>query len=619
MSGSKVRVAVLAAPKGVKHLFTIGVLIACFLALQPHLTAISAQDLAGAVSRIAPQTWALALTVTALSFAALGAYDVMIHRWLNTGISTRRAAISGAGSIGVSQTVGFGLLSGTVARARLLPELSLFEVGRITATVGISFLGALAVVIALALVLHPGDRMGLGWIVPVGLGLGAMLVALSLVQPRWLPFRLPSLKVLGAVLAATVLDTLFAAVALWLLLPETAGITFGVLLPAFLIALAAGILSGTPAGLGPFEVTLLALIPTAPQADLLCAIVAFRLVYYGVPAVLAALVLLIGPGTTKTSTPPPKTAPVCRAEARLARLGEVSIEAHGPASHTVGRTGQCLVAVGPPTSGDVLTAPARDALAHQARREGLTPALYKSDARGTCLARKAGWSALHIADELVIDTAAFTLERPEVRRLRRKLRASQKAGVKISLAGPVLPVCEMTQVAQVWAKARGGERGFSMGRFAPDYVASQQVFLAHSGDRLVAFVTFNTCDQEWALDLVRFSDEAPDGTLYALISAAIEAAKVAKVPRLSLAAVQAGITAKIAARLNQKDGLAQFKTAFAPRRERRYLAAPSRFGLFCAGLDITRRIHRPVPLANSDAVHEVYDQFEFANPSHLPH
>jgi phosphatidylglycerol lysyltransferase len=98
-------------------------------------------------------------------------------------------------------------------------------------------------------------------------------------------------------------------------------------------------------------------------------------------------------------------------------------------------------------------------------------------------------------------------------------------------------------------------------------------------------------DGEWTLDLMRSGAETPDGTLYLLVAAALRQAGVEGVPRLSLAAVPEatfglrGPLARLAGRLTHTShGLEQFKQAFHPRWERRYIAAPGRIRLvFGAG------------------------------------
>lgn len=88
------------------------------------------------------EQWAASLLAVSISFAALGRYDVIVHRVLNTGVAPRAAHASGAGPVALSQTLGFGLIVGTIARWRGMNSLSLVSESAVTALVSISFLGS---------------------------------------------------------------------------------------------------------------------------------------------------------------------------------------------------------------------------------------------------------------------------------------------------------------------------------------------------------------------------------------------------------------------------------------------------------------------------------------------
>ena len=119
------------------------------------------------------------------------------------------------------------------------------------------------------------------------------------------------------------------------------------------------------------------------------------------------------------------------------------------------------------------------------------------------------------------------------------------------------------------------------------------------------FFCFHANAHEWVLDLMRPAPDAPDGTMQALIAAAITQAAARRIRRLSLAALppRAGWTTGPAAliwRRVERDagaaGLRQFKMSFAPRLSPRYIAAPSRSGLTLSATSLLHAICRPRPL-----------------------
>jgi phosphatidylglycerol lysyltransferase len=240
-----------------------------------------------------------------------------------------------------------------------------------------------------------------------------------------------------------------------------------------------------------------------------------------------------------------------------------------------------------------------------ARAEGRISCLYKINARTAVVARRAGWAVAPVAMDCRLDPQCFDPISPAHAGLRRKLRKAAKAGLVCTPARQPLPLQEMAQIASTWATSRGGERGFSMGRFTPDYLIHQEVILAHLNGRLVGFASFHTSAQEWVLDLMRPAPDAPDGTMQALIAVALDLARTSGLRRLSLAALPPeagqidGPAALIWRRAETRAGCAglrQFKMGFGPTLSPLYIAAPSRAALALAAADIARTIHRPAAL-----------------------
>lgn len=572
-----------------------------------------------AVRAVALPTLLAALAATWVSFVAVGRFDGAIHRWLGTGIPERTARRVGAASVAVAQTLGFGLVTGTLARWRGLPGLPLARAAQVTAAVAVTFMAALAVCLGLAILAFGAPAGAPAWIAGIGLALVLALPLLSLV-PHRMAVTLPPVALLGGLALLTAVDLAAAGTAFWLLLPDEPALTPAVVFPAFLLALAAGLVSGTPGGVGPFEITLFALLPQVPEAELLAAILCFRAIYYALPAILGAGWLALRPATASATAPAPEPLAAApfpddapRAEAALVRQGELALRREGGTVFATGLTGQALVAVGDPVAGGVRGAGL--ALSRLARGHARLPAVYKCGARLAASLRRAGWTVLAVAEEAWIAPAAFTLEAPACRRLRRKLRAAEAAGVTVTRGG-ALPLAEMGRIAAEWAAARGGERGFSMGRYTATHVAGQRVYLAHAAGRLVAFVTFHEGRREWTLDLIRTAEDAPDGTVHALVARALEDARAARLPRLSLAALPLARDwpaplARLAAR-HSASGLRQFKEAFAPRLETLYAAAPGRMGLALALWDVFWRVRRPLPLCHP--AQDRYEHYPVARP-----
>ncbi|MDP3339829.1 phosphatidylglycerol lysyltransferase domain-containing protein [Frigidibacter sp.] len=589
-----------------RHLLPLALMVLFVLALREKAAALDLAAIGTALAAVSPLQWLGAVAATAISFAALAQYDVLIHRQLATALPEAQIRRAGAAAIAVSQTLGFGLVTGALVRWRMLPGTNLGQATRITALVALAFLAGWAVVTAAVVAVLPVALPGARWMaLAVLAGFGA-LAALAF----WRPQRFPPLTLAARIVALAALDTAAASLALWVLLPG--GVEAGAaLLPAFLLALGAGLISGTPGGVGAFELALLSLLPGQPAEPLLAAVLAWRAVYYALPAALGVLAMA---RPSRASAPrglpqlrrglPVPEAP--RAEIGLLAQGEhaLLLAPDGTPGWLLAETGQTVTALLDPLAPESLGGLLAEVRAQAAQR-GRLACLYKITAPTALRVRAAGWTVLPVAQEAVIDTARFALANPAHAGLRRKLRHAAKAGVMVTSVPPggALPVAQMAALSAAWVTTRGGERGFSMGRYTPAYVAGQHCVLAWQAGRLVAFASFHTTRGEWTLDLMRSGGGLPDGTMQALMAEAIARAAEAGVPRLSLAAVPPdpaqlrGLPAliwRMAAR--PPCGLAQFKAGFAPRWQTLYIAAPSPLGLALAAADIARAIRHPRPL-----------------------
>ncbi|MGB5558186.1 MAG: phosphatidylglycerol lysyltransferase domain-containing protein [Paracoccaceae bacterium] len=584
--------------------------------LQDRFAGVDLANVQHAVMGVRPAQWALAGLATAASFWAVGRYDAVLHGVLGTGISASTARRAGMVAIGTAQFAGFGVLTGALVRWRMIAEMSLWQATRMSLAVSVSFLAGWAVFTALVLLIAPTGPAWLQQVATFVMFGAAAAVLLSLWQPWFLP-RLPSVSAMAAVAGLAVLDTSFAFLALFVLLPPDLALPWMVLAPAFLLALGAGLVGGTPGGVGPFELTLLALLPWLPADPLLGAALAFRLVYYVAPAAIAAIWLMRGPlpGNARpghtllpafrcAALPPELEAEIWNAplaEAQLIRQAEFGLLRAICGTATLAAvTGQSLVTLRQPLTATQTPADTMNLALAAARQRRLSPLLYKCTPRQAVAARQRGWAVLPVSDEAVLNPAAFDLAKPACRQLRRMLRKAEAEGVIVTEADHTLPLETMADISADWAGANGGERGFSMGRFDADYLRSQRVFLAHAEGQLVAFASFNEVAAEWSLDLMRQTADTPDGTMHLLVAQAIARAGACGSPRLSLAAVPRDTALKglLPDRLQNwltgatgATGLRRFKSCFAPSWEPLYAAGPNRFRLTIGLAEVARSIN----------------------------
>lgn len=563
---------------------------------------------AHSLGRVGPLSVLAAVGLTGLSYLAAGQYDALVHRHLQLPYPARIARRAGMAALAISQTVGLGLVTGTLVRARLLPAIPLGKVTQVTLLVASGFTLSWLILSVTGILAFRGD-----W--PMGIGFLAMAALVIWRLRQNFPDKTPDLVTFAGMFICTGLDCLMAGLALMVLCGDLGMASPAIFLLAFLLAFGSGLISGTPAGLGAFEVVFLATFSPQNEAAILAGIILWRFVYFVGPAILGGIYGMIadsGSVLADIDVELASVGPTARAETAIgvqAQHRAIGL-AHG-AAWLAARPGRLLIGMFDPSSRKD-GASALVELARRAKAEARIPAAYKVDRRMALAARIKGWRVMEVAREALIDPCDFNLDLPARAGLRRKLRRAAAAGVVIGMAkaGRDRDWQALTQVAEVWAASHGGERGFSMGRVQRRHLQRQIVVTARHGDEITAFASFHRNEAEWVLDILRHRDKIDDGTMHALIMGAIDLASQAGCIRLSLAAAPVTgfhdcpkFQSRILTGLGYQSGagLAQFKQAFAPRWEKRYLIAPSPLALVEALAVITTEVHRP---RNSDLLHE---------------
>lgn len=589
-------------------------------------------DLLVAILADIPVTnWVGALMAAGISFVGVAAYDVVLARTCGVYCPVFQLLNTGFVATALAQLIGLGLATGSLVRWRMLgPEnFTLLQGSMLTLAVTSGFVAAAAFLIATSSLIWI-ELPGLWWLASaLVIFAGLFGVFLCVVRPKLFIFgriaALPKVRTVISVFLLNLVDMGFAALAFWLLMPVDAATSFTILLPVFLLATGVGILSGIPGGVGLFELTCLSLLPSLGDAPVLATLLAFRIVYYLLPGLLAAVLLLRREWQGQVVRPlaaPVKSiesgqilrpdlirlvAKAGRADARLALDGDFGYLTNARRSGflMVGETGNCLTVLSDPVGEPSAWPDLFLLLDQEAKRRDCIPVLYKCGAKAAELAQQSGLRAYQIGQEAILDPATFTLQGSAKSGLRRKLAQASKAGIRVEMAIPEdLPVQEMRRVSDQWQRRQGGERGFSMGCFGSGDPQLHRFFLAWQGDQLIGFIGLWQTEKETALDLLRTGDGAPTGVMHALVVAAISSLRIEGVRRFSLAAVPfSGLTASRALPerfcnwlyhnrpgLHGGAGLYQFKQGFRPNWEPRFLVTAGPVSAALAGIEIAARI-----------------------------
>lgn len=244
---------------------------------------------------------ALAALFTAVSYAALTAYDALGCRFAGVKIPYPKIALTSFLAYVFSNNIGFGAVTGGLIRYRIysLFGVSAVDTAAIAGFAAVTFWTGLFALGGLVLILEP-----LPWQIPVlGMGLRPLGFAMEAVflayaglaiGLRGRPLRIrqweralpgPGLVVFQTL--ASALDWLAVAAAFHALLPAELGIGLPRASAVYMAAQILAMLSHVPGGVGVFEAAVLLFIPhDGMRGALFGSLLAFRAIYYLAPLAL---------------------------------------------------------------------------------------------------------------------------------------------------------------------------------------------------------------------------------------------------------------------------------------------------------------------------------------------
>jgi phosphatidylglycerol lysyltransferase len=260
-----------------------------------------------------------ALAATVVGFIILLGYEWSASRYAGVKLAPRILALGGFTAFAIGNAIGLSMLSGGSVRYRLYARhgLGATEVARMTLFASLSLgcaLPPLAALATLSDLSEAATALGLSELLLGSIAVAVLLLFSVLaigIYRRRLPeqpyrdnllvkagrrtLRLPGRRLTFLQLIITALDVAAAATVLYLLLPEAP--PFGAFLLVYLLALAAGVLSHVPGGVGVFEAILLAAFADKlGAAPLAAALLLYRLIYVVLPLLVACVFLLINEG-----------------------------------------------------------------------------------------------------------------------------------------------------------------------------------------------------------------------------------------------------------------------------------------------------------------------------------
>ena len=280
--------------------------------LHGELARLHVRDVLGALHAIPARARRVAFVLTAASYFALGCYDVIALAYL------RRLRVASSPRIPLTRVLsasfianafghnlGFGAFTGAAFRLRLYAasRLTATDVAllsgytSLTTTLGLALLAGLSFAIDPArasITLHTVP----GWCLAIAGALLAFVAAYATwssmprlaLEIRGWRLRPPGTALGLAQIALGSIDLAFTGGVLWVLLPHSVDIGYLSFLGIFATAIAAGLVTHLPGGIGVFEAIVLLAVPESRPDALLGSLLAYRIVYYLTPLAAAALI-----------------------------------------------------------------------------------------------------------------------------------------------------------------------------------------------------------------------------------------------------------------------------------------------------------------------------------------
>jgi phosphatidylglycerol lysyltransferase len=266
------------------------------------------RDVLAEFSAIEPIHIFAAMLLAAGSYLALTGYERLALAYVGRSMPWRRYGLTSFVAYAMGHNLGLVAISGGAVRYRLYTPLGLsaLEIAKIVAFCTLTFALGVGTLAGVSLIVHGGEAATLLHVsAAVSRSIGCALLALVLayllacrlrkapVAWRGWELPLPGPGLALAQVAVASVDLLLACGCLYVLLPATTDLTFLAFAGLYMVALAVSVASTVPGGLGVFESIIVLLLPSIPTPQILGALLAYRLVYYGLPFVLGLLLLSI--------------------------------------------------------------------------------------------------------------------------------------------------------------------------------------------------------------------------------------------------------------------------------------------------------------------------------------
>ena len=326
---------------GLGLVLSLGIIAFAVVVLWNMLRGLEMSAVVEALHAKSPGHVIAAFFLVAAAYLTLTFYDFFALKTIGRNhVPYRVAAMAGFCSYSVGHNVGFTVFTGGSVRYRIYSAwgLSAIDVAKICFVAGLTFwLGNIAV-LGLGIIIHPEAATAVDQLPPfvnrligcaalaglVGYVAWVSLAPRKIGRSNWY-VTLPAGKLTLLQIGIGILDLSLCAAAMYMLMPASPYIDPISLAVIFVTATLLGFASHAPGGLGVFDAALLVALPQFDKAEMIGALLLFRLFYYIVPFGFSLLLLgtrEIGLSLKRRRLPPPQGGQPAAADAGVKSAAE---------------------------------------------------------------------------------------------------------------------------------------------------------------------------------------------------------------------------------------------------------------------------------------------------------
>lgn len=291
------------------HVLICAVFVLAVYLLYHKLKSYSIAQIRSSIEQISYSRIWISIFLMIINYLILVGYDWLALKAIHKTLPITRVSL--VSFIGQAVSYNFGaLLGGTGVRYRFYSAwgFSISDIVRLVLMLAVTFwVGALGLCGIIFIISPPHIPDAIAQNMPLTdvRILGYVLTALASVylflcflvrKPLSIfgkEFEFPRPRIAIAQCVVAGIDLIAASACMYVLLPPDIGLSFIQFLPSYLMAQVAVVLTHIPGGVGIFELVILELTHTPNEQAVFAAVLLFRIIYYIIPLLAAALLLAI--------------------------------------------------------------------------------------------------------------------------------------------------------------------------------------------------------------------------------------------------------------------------------------------------------------------------------------